>query len=182
MIKRISVFGSASPKPGDALYQQAYRLGQALAELNCDVLTGGYIGIMEAVSKGANDSGGYVIGVTCDEIEAWRPVLPNQWIKEEVRFRTLQERLVYLVKMCDLAVVLPGGIGTLAELAFFWNSNAINTNSQRDLIFAGDAWGNLLDYYKTRFNKYIPEKNWEHLIFCPDVDAAIKEINGLIRP
>lgn len=157
-------------------------MGCAIAKLHCDVLTGGYIGTMEAVSKGANDSGGHVIGITCDEIEAWRPVHPNQWIKEEIRFKTLHERLVYLVKMCDLAVALPGGIGTLAEIAFFWNCNATGLKEHRTLIFAGDAWNDLLAYYKTRFSEYIPEKDWEYLVFCPDVDSAIRKINGLIRP
>jgi uncharacterized protein (TIGR00730 family) len=181
-IIRISVFGSASPKPGEELYLQAYQLGCAIAEMHCDVLTGGYIGTMEAVSKGANESGGHVIGVTCDEIEVWRPVHPNQWIREEIRFKTLHERLVYLVQMCDLAVVLPGGIGTLAEASFFWNCNAIGIKGHRKIFFIGDAWRELLSQIRTRFGNFIPEKDWDYLYFCPDVDATKREINGLIKP
>ena len=57
------------------------------------MLTGGYIGTMEAVSRGAAEAGGHVIGVTCEEIEAWRPVRVNAWVKEEIRRKTLMERL-----------------------------------------------------------------------------------------
>jgi len=180
--KRISVFGSASPKPGEPLYQQAYQLGRAIAENQCDVLTGGYVGTMEAVSRGANEAGGHVIGVTCEEIEAWRPVCPNQWIKEEIRFNTLIERLAYLATMCDMAVALPGGIGTLAEVAFFWNTNAVSIKGHRNLILIGDGWHNLMTQYQASFNNFIPDKDWGDLIYCTNVDAAIIKINGLIRP
>ena len=69
---RISVFGGSSPKPGDLAYEQAYYLGKLIGEAGYTVLTGGYIGTMEAVSRGAAEAGGHVIGVTCDQIENWR--------------------------------------------------------------------------------------------------------------
>ena len=80
------------------------------------VLTGGYMGSMEAVSRGANEAGGHVIGVTCADIEAWRGSRANAWVKEERRFATLQERLNELILACDAAIALPGGPGTLAEV------------------------------------------------------------------
>ena len=65
----ITVFGGSQPKEGDAAYAEAYQLGKLLAEAGHAVLTGGYIGTMEAASKGANEAGGHVIGVTCTDIE-----------------------------------------------------------------------------------------------------------------
>ncbi len=67
---RVSVFGGSQPKEGDAAYTEAQELGRLLAERGHTVLTGGYIGTMEAVSRGANEAGGHVIGVTCEDIEA----------------------------------------------------------------------------------------------------------------
>ena len=81
----ITVFGGSLPVPGTPPYQDAQRLGSLLAGSGYAVQTGGYIGTMEAVSRGAAEAGGHVIGVTCDEIENWRPVAPNRWIKEEKR-------------------------------------------------------------------------------------------------
>ncbi|MBC8506792.1 MAG: LOG family protein, partial [Chloroflexi bacterium] len=108
---RITVFGGSKPKPGEPAYDDAYYLGQLLGAQGYSVLTGGYIGTMEAVSRGAAEAGGHVIGVTCDEIESWRPVSPNRWVLEEMRFPTLKERMYALIEECDAAMTLPDGIG-----------------------------------------------------------------------
>ena len=72
-------------------------MGKLNGEAGFTVLTGGYIGTMEAASRGAAEAGGYVIGITCDQIEEWRPVSPNKWIHEERRFATLWERVNALI-------------------------------------------------------------------------------------
>src|SRR5258706_7067007 len=110
----ISVFGGSQPKEGDAAYVEAQELGKLLAEHGHTVLTGGYIGTMEAVSKGASEAGGHVIGVTCDEIERWRAVKANAWVQEERRYPTVRARLDALIEGCQAAIALPGGPRTLA--------------------------------------------------------------------
>ena len=125
-MKVISVFGSSRPEPGDPDYQLAHDLGRQLAEAGFAVATGGYIGTMTAVSQGAAAVGGHAIGVTCDEIEAWRTVGPNEWITQEVRYRTLWERVYHLVTQNDGIIALPGGVGTLAEVTNVVSSSGIN--------------------------------------------------------
>src|SRR5512143_4181559 len=110
---RVSVFGGSQPKQGDAAYAEALELGKLLAERGHTVLTGGYIGTMEGVSRGANEAGGHVIGVTCEDIEAWRPTRANRWVIEEIRKKTLMERLHALIHESEAALALPGGPGTL---------------------------------------------------------------------
>jgi hypothetical protein len=105
-MKRVTVFGGSNP--GERDYEQALQLGRLLGLAGCTVLTGGYIGTMEAVSRGAAEGGGHVVGVTCDEIEAWRPVRPNPWVQEEMRYPTLRQRLFALIENCDAAIALPG--------------------------------------------------------------------------
>src|SRR5512136_1850997 len=105
----ITVFGGSHPKPGSQAYVEAYELGKLLALAGHTVLNGGYIGTMEAVSRGANEAGGHVVGVTSADIEAWRGVRANPWVQEERHFDTLQERLNELVLACDAAIALPGG-------------------------------------------------------------------------
>ncbi len=51
----------------------------------------------------------------------WRGVKANAWVQEERHFATLQERLNELVLACDAAIALPGGPGTLTEIALTWN-------------------------------------------------------------
>ena len=140
----VSVFGSNQPQPGQPDYQAAFDFGQRLAGAGLVVATGGYVGTMAAVSQGAAEVGGHVIGVTCDEIESWRPISPNRWIAEEIRYATLWERLTHLVTHNDAIVVLPGGVGTLAEAALAWNQLVIQAMPPRPFILLGDLWRNTL--------------------------------------
>ena len=113
----ITVFGGSEPQEGSSAYEEARELGKLLAERGHAVLTGGYMGTMEAVSRGASDAGGHVIGVTCEDIERWRKRSANQWVKEERRKKSLIDRIQALIEGCDAAIALPGGTGTLAEIS-----------------------------------------------------------------
>ncbi len=62
---KVTVFGGASPKAGEPAYENAMQLGQLLAQAGFTVMTGAYSGTMEAVSRGAADAGGHVVGMTC---------------------------------------------------------------------------------------------------------------------
>src|SRR3989304_4389041 len=74
-----------------------------------------------APPRGAKEAGGHVIGITCTEIETWRQAKANPWVIEERSYPTLRERLYALIDDCDAAMALPGGIGTLAEIASMWS-------------------------------------------------------------
>ena len=76
----VAVYGSAAPKPGSPLYQNALELGRLLAQADYTVMTGGYGGTMEAVSRGASEASGTTLGVTCAEIEQYRPGGANPWV------------------------------------------------------------------------------------------------------
>ncbi len=172
---KITVFGGSAPKPGTPAYQEAYTLGKLLAEHGQSVITGGYIGTMEAVSRGASEAGGHVIGVTCEEIESWRDVRPNQWVAEEWRYPTLKARLNALIEKCDAAFALPGGPGTLTEIMLMWNQLIIQALPPRPLILIGSGWQTVLDQaFYTELDDYIPESQRAHLQFASDIETAVK--------
>ncbi len=168
----ISIFGGS--RPGETDYQQAYELGKRLAKAGYAVQTGGYLGTMEAVSRGAAEAGGHVIGVTCDEIEAWRPVKPNAWIHEEKRLPTLLKRLNTLITDCQAALALPGGPGTLTEIALMWNHLLTNAIEPRPLIIIGAGWKTTFDEFHRCFGAYTPTEQRSWLEFAPDLDSAIE--------
>jgi uncharacterized protein (TIGR00730 family) len=174
LILNITVFGGSQPKQGNAAYAEAQELGKLLAGAGHTVITGGYIGTMEAVSRGAAEAGGHVIGVTCAEIEAWRAVKPNAWVREERRFATLQERLNELVLACDAAIALPGGPGTLTEIALAWNLMIIHSMPVKPLILTGAGWRSVFDRFFDEFSTYMPINQREYIQFAPDVLSAMK--------
>jgi uncharacterized protein (TIGR00730 family) len=136
----ISVFGSSAPQPGSADYEAARDLGRRLAEAGFTVQSGGYLGVMQGVSQGASEAGGHVIGVTCAQIEEFRPLKANPWVKEEIRHQTLPERVLYLVDHCNGIIVMSGGIGTLSELALAWSFAQVGEISSKPIIPVGGLW------------------------------------------
>jgi uncharacterized protein (TIGR00730 family) len=169
----ITVFGGAHPQPGSLAYAEACELGKLLAQSGHTVLTGGYIGTMEAASRGAAEAGGHVIGVTCADIEHWRPVKPNAWVQEERRFAILQERLNELVLACDAAIALPGGPGTLTEIALTWNLMIVHSMPLKPLILVGAGWRSVLDRFFDEFHEYMPVNQRELLHFADDIQEAV---------
>ncbi len=174
----ISVFGGSQPKEDSAAYAEAMELGRLLAQRGHTVLTGGYLGVMEAVSRGAHEAGGHVIGVTCEDIEAWRPIGANAWVKEERRKKNLMERLQGLIEGCDAAIALPGGTGTLTEIALMWNLIIVESIHRRPLILVGHGWQSVLDQFFKEFHTYMPVNQRDQLKFANDVKTAVEIIDN----
>lgn len=139
--KIITVFGSSRPEDGHADYAEALELGRALAAAGFAVCTGGYGGVMEAVSRGARESGGRVLAVTSS---FFRP-RANRWVEEETRVATWQERLFELVRLGDGYVACKGGTGTLVELAVVWEMLNKKAMQERPFVVLGDFWQPILD-------------------------------------
>ncbi len=174
MKNKISVFGGANPRPDSKVYQQAYQLGKLLGQAGLTVLTGGYMGTMEATSRGASEAGGHVIGVTCREIESWRPVGPNSWVAEEWRKETLLDRLQALTENCDAAIALPGGVGTLLEIGLSWNQLAIHAVDPKPIILMGSGWRSVIETFIRELGEYIPMDKREYIAFAPDPESAFE--------
>ena len=170
----VTVFGGAQPKEGTPAYEEARELGSLLAQRGHTVLNGGYMGTMEAVSRGANEAGGHVVGVTCIDIEEWRKSKPNEWIKEERRKKTLMDRLTALVEGCDAAIALPGGAGTLTEVSLMWNLMIVESLPRRPLILIGSGWQSTFDQFFGEFESYMPIHQRDLLYFAGDVKDAVK--------
>ena len=173
----ITIFGGSSPKPEDQAYKDAEKLGAMLASDGHAVLTGGYIGIMEAVSKGASKANGHVIGVTCEEIESWRPVKVNEWVMEEKKFPTLHERMLSLINECDIAIAVPGGVGTLTEVMLMWNRMLIRSINEKPLILIGNEWHEIIKKFIEMQNIYMKKSDKMLLSFVKDIESAVDLIN-----
>ena len=132
----ITVFGSSRPKENDADYAEARELGKLLADRGFAICSGGYGGVMEAVSRGAKEAGGKTYGVTAEFFEREA----NKWVDVEVRMKTWEERLFELIRLADGFVACKGGTGTLVELAVVWEMLNKAVIGVKPFIALGDFW------------------------------------------
>lgn len=142
--KVIAVFGSSRREADSPFYREAFELGGVLARAGYTVLSGGYGGSMAAVSRGAYEAGGRVIGVTCAIFD---PLPPNPWVTEEVKAPTLIERLALMLDRADGFVAIRGGIGTLSEVTLAWSLLQTRSLNSKPLVLLGADWQPVLDAF-----------------------------------
>jgi uncharacterized protein (TIGR00725 family) len=139
--KVVTVFGSSRPNEGDAAYAEARSLGGALAAGGFIVCTGGYGGVMEAVSRGAKETGGRTLAVTAKFFKA----RANCWVDEEVRVETWQDRLFELIRQGHGYVACAGGTGTLVELSVVWEMLNKGVIRDKPFVALGQFWQPVID-------------------------------------
>jgi uncharacterized protein (TIGR00725 family) len=138
----VAVFGSSQTEPGSTEWDDARRAGSLLAGAGYAVITGGYGGSMEAVSSGAADAGGHVIGVTAPVLFPSRSGA-NQFVVELIEATSLANRIDIMMQRSTATLALPGSIGTAAELLISWNTNHILRRSgarSRVSVAVGPSW------------------------------------------
>ena len=140
----IAIYGSSMSQPDSQDYIAARELGRVLAENGYAVMSGGYAGIMGAVSQGAADAEGKVIGVTTTLLENLRGAEANQWLTEKIPYEKLSDRIIYLVTQADGYIVMPGGLGTLTELTLVWELIRTGDIPKRPIILYGEYWQQLI--------------------------------------
>ncbi|HAL45317.1 MAG: hypothetical protein A2Y12_09475 [Planctomycetes bacterium GWF2_42_9] len=141
--KIITIFGTSKAKEGDEIFNLAYEFGRLCAEAGYAIANGGYKGTMMAAAKGAKEAGGKTIGVTCS---AFGKKGPNEFIIDNIITENLAQRVAKLVEIGDAYVVLPGGTGTLLELAEIWESaNKGFVNPAKPIILINDFWKPLVE-------------------------------------
>jgi len=141
--KTVSVFGTSRARHGDSAYMLAYQTGKLLAQAGFVIANGGYGGTMEAAAKGAAEAGGKIIGVTCS---AFKGSTANKYVSYTIVTASLDERLDTLIKLGQAYVVLPGGTGTLLELAKVWEfKNKGFLQARNPIILVGGFWKPLVD-------------------------------------
>jgi hypothetical protein len=166
------VFGANSPKDGDLDYAEARQLGYLLAQAGYVIATGGYFGTMEAASRGAREAGGYVIGVTTSIFDGTR-LHPNAYLDEEIKFPTLFQRLHHLVTMADVWVALPGGIGTLSEVALTWSLLQAGEMKRQPFVLVGSQWRQTIGEFS---NDYYVRPQYRELLRYADNVAQVIDL------
>jgi hypothetical protein len=143
----ITVFGSARVPEDHPTYAIARELGRRLAQEGYAVMTGGGPGVMEAANRGCQEAGGLSVG--CN-IELPHEQALNAYVDLGVEFRYFFVRKVMFVKYADGFVILPGGFGTLDELAEALTLIQTGKIQHFPVILVGVAyWTGLIDWMRT---------------------------------
>jgi uncharacterized protein (TIGR00730 family) len=142
---RVTLFGSARLRAGSFGYEETRRVAAALAEMGCDIITGGGPGLMQAANEGAASwpDRAQSVGIRVD--------LPfeqdvNAFVTEAFEHRTFFTRLHQFVLTSDAFVVAPGGIGTVLETLMVWQLLQVKHLDDTPLILVGKMWPGLIEW------------------------------------
>jgi len=172
---RVTIFGSARAKPGTVAYDETKRAAKALAEMGCDIITGGGPGLMQAANEGVGDAGdAKSMGIRVDlpfEQEV------NPFVELAFEHRTFFTRLHHFVLASDAFIVAPGGIGTVLETTMIWQLLQVKHLEQTPLILVGKLWPGLVEWVRDSMLSFeTPLINPEDVdipICVKDADEAI---------
>jgi len=172
----VSIFGSSQAQRGSLAYEEARQVGALLAQEGLTVCSGGYGGVMEAVSCGAKEAGGAVIGVTTD----WFSHLAaNAWVDKEIRTATFLERLRMIIEVAHGYLALKGGIGTLTEISTVWSLLQIHSIPPRPFVLLSDPWQGLFDFCADEL--IIRQRDFAHLHLAHTPEEAVQTLADKLR-
>ena len=133
---RLTAFGSSRIGPESAVYKDVFDLSTKIGLAGWDGMTGGHQGMMAAFSEGIHAGQGHIRGITLERF----PTPPDNTLSEEQRAHNFFDRMGILIEEAQAWLVLPGGLGTLSELAMTWDLLAIQVLEPRPLLLYGDMW------------------------------------------
>jgi uncharacterized protein (TIGR00725 family) len=142
------------------------------------VVSGGFEGVMAAVSQGAREGGGRAIGVTVELLAQSRS--PNAWIDQEIRTAALLERIDKLIELGHGYAVLPGGAGTMLELGAVWNLALLGAMHGKPIVVVGLGWQRVLETMVEHL--HVLPADLEYLTLAPDAEAAAEILAARLRP
>ncbi|PIQ88211.1 MAG: hypothetical protein COV73_00015 [Candidatus Omnitrophica bacterium CG11_big_fil_rev_8_21_14_0_20_43_6] len=186
MVKKVCIFGSYKDLSKKEK-KEVIRLGKLLAQQGITVISGGFGGTMEDISRGAKSAGGKTIGVTWYKWE--KPIYKkaNAFIDEEIVADCLFERIDIMLKKSDAFIVLPGGTGTLLELSAVLEHLNKGLIDPKPVIMLGNFWKPVLACLKNE--SVLSEKTKskrkisccsELVVFAKNADECIKKLQGVI--
>jgi uncharacterized protein (TIGR00730 family) len=177
---RVTIFGSARAKPGTFGYEETRRAAAALAEMGCDIITGGGPGLMQAANEGAATAPERVRSVGI------RVHLPfeqdaNAFVTQVFEHRTFFTRLHQFVLASDAFLVAPGGIGTVLEMMMIWQLLQVGHLQETPLILVGKMWPGLVEWARGSMLSFDPPLANPEDMTIPRCAADADEALAIIR-
>ncbi len=178
--RRVAIFGGGAIRQGTIYYEKARFFAKAVASEHISIITGGGPGIMEAGNRGAcasesKKSVSYGIRVKAITDEMIR----NPFLQKNYEFDTLSLRLLSLISSCDVAVLFPGGFGTLEELFSLLVRIKVNMLSKIPVYLFGESfWKGLIDWMKKELiaEEVINDCDFDSFQIVDDINNLSKKV------
>jgi uncharacterized protein (TIGR00730 family) len=174
----ITIFGGSKSAEDSQEYCEAKELGSRLAVAGFTICTGGYLGIMEAASRGAREKGGRVFGIVLNQFKHE----PNRYLTDKVATNHFYERLQNLITRSVGFVALRGGMGTITEISLVWNKLQTGVIGPRPLVLMGECWKPVIEAWKA--NLEVSDSDVSYLDFASGAEDAadiiIEKSSGVV--
>lgn len=154
--KIVTIFGGSKCTAESDEYKQAEEVGALLAEAGYTICTGGYLGVMEAASRGARERGGRVLGIVMNQFKSE----PNRFLTDKVATDHFYDRLQNLILRSVGFIAIRGGMGTVTEISLVWNKLQTGVINYRPLVLLGESWRNVV-------------RAWQENLVVSDADVRL---------
>jgi uncharacterized protein (TIGR00730 family) len=166
----VTIFGGSKCAHDSPEYVEAKELGRRLAEAGFTICTGGYLGVMEAASRGAREAGGRVYGIVMNQFKHE----PNRWLTDKVATDHFYDRLQNLITRSVGFVALRGGMGTVTEVSLVWNKLMTGVLVSRPLVLVGECWKPVVEAWQKHL--VVSDGEVRLLNFADNAEEAAKSI------
>lgn len=164
--KIVTIFGGSRCDENSPEYREAREIGGRLAEAGFTICTGGYLGVMEAASRGAREKGGRVLGIVMNQFKSE----PNRYLTDKVASNHFYERLQNLITRSVGFVAMRGGMGTVTEVSLVWNKLQTRVLEKRPLVLVGDCWKGVVEAWQQ--NLVVSDADVSWLDFAGNAEEA----------
>lgn len=164
----VTIFGGSKCRENSDEYREALDLGRRLAMAGFTICTGGYLGVMEAASRGARESGGRVFGIVMNQFKAE----PNRYLTDKVATDHFYDRLQNLITRSVGFVALRGGMGTVTEISLVWNKLQTHVLEKRPLVLIGDCWKEVVQCWQA--NLAVSNDDVSYIDFADSAEEACR--------
>ena len=182
-MKNISIFCGAHEGNNPKYAEEAKKVAESIAKKGINVVFGGgNVGLMKIISDTALDNGVEVLGISLKSLHALE--LANPRLKEIVVSDTLLDRKDEFMSRSDAFVVLPGGVGSLDELAEIMASNQLGIiNKPVGILNTEGYYDHLLSWFNKAVDEgFISPANLKELLVSDSPQELVEMVVNHTRP
>jgi len=182
-MKNISIFCGAHEGNNPKYAEEAKKVAESIAKKGINVVFGGgNVGLMKIISDTALDNGVEVLGISLKSLHALE--LANPRLKEIVVSDTLLDRKDEFMSRSDAFVVLPGGVGSLDELAEIMANNQLGIiNKPVGILNTEGYYDHLLSWFNKAVEEgFISPANLKELLVSDSPEELVDMVVSHTRP